>query len=78
MCFEGKWLQNQLRADKNESSSLLAVDIQGHQHGGFYIVTTKLIYTIIKIIQIVFVHVCPGVSCGSLQQHMEKIVALGL
>ena len=34
-CFEGKWLQNRLRADKNESRSLLAVDIQGHQHGGF-------------------------------------------
>ena len=31
MCFEGKWLQNRLRADKNESRSLLAVDIQGHQ-----------------------------------------------
>ena len=35
MCFEGKWLQNRLRADKNESISLLAVDIQGHQRGGF-------------------------------------------
>ena len=38
MCFEGKWLQNRLRADKNESRSLLVVDIQGHQHGGFCIV----------------------------------------
>ena len=28
MCFEGKWLQNRLRADKNESRSLLAVNIQ--------------------------------------------------
>ena len=34
MCFEGKWLQNRLRADKNESRSLLAVDIQGCQRGG--------------------------------------------
>ena len=38
MCFEGKWLQNRLRADKNESRSLSAVDIQGHQRGGFRIV----------------------------------------
>ena len=38
MCFEGKWLQNRLRAIKNESRSLLAVDIQGHQRGGFCIV----------------------------------------
>ena len=37
MCFEGKWLQNRLRADNNESRSLLAVDIQGHQRGGFCI-----------------------------------------
>ena len=35
MCFEGKWLQNRLQADKNESKSLLAVDIQGNQRGGF-------------------------------------------
>ena len=38
MCFEGKWLQNRLRTDKNESKSLLVVDIQGHQRGGFCIV----------------------------------------
>ena len=38
MCFEGKWLQNRLRAEQNESRSLSAVDIQGHQHGGFCIV----------------------------------------
>ena len=31
MCFEGKWLQNQLQADKKELRSLLVVDIQGHQ-----------------------------------------------
>ena len=37
MYFEGKWLQNRLRGDKNESRSLLAVDIQGHQRGGFCI-----------------------------------------
>ena len=37
MCFEGKWLQNRLRADKNESRSLLAVDIQGYQRGGLCI-----------------------------------------
>ena len=35
MCFEGKWLQNRLRADKNESRSHLVVDIQGHQGEGF-------------------------------------------
>ena len=38
MCFAGKWLQNRLRADKSESRSLLAVDIQGHERGGFCIV----------------------------------------
>ena len=38
MWFEGKWLQNRLRVDKNELNSLLAVDIQGHQRGGFCIV----------------------------------------
>ena len=43
MCFEGKWLQNRLGADKNESRSLLAVDIQGHQCGGFCIVPTRTI-----------------------------------
>ena len=41
MWFEGKRLQNQLRADKNESRSVLAVDIQGHQRGGFCIVPRK-------------------------------------
>ena len=40
MCFEGKWLQNRLGADKNESRSFLAVDIQGHPRGGFCIVPT--------------------------------------
>ena len=29
--------ENRLRADKNESRSLLAVDIQGHRRGGFFI-----------------------------------------
>ena len=38
MCFEGNWLQNRLRAEKNESRSLLVVDIHGHQRGGFCIV----------------------------------------
>ena len=38
ICFEGKWVQNRLRADKNELRSLSAVDIQGHQRGGFCIV----------------------------------------
>ena len=38
MCLEGKWLQNRLRADKNELRSLLAVDIKGHQRGGFCVV----------------------------------------
>ena len=38
MCFEGKWLQNRLRADKNELRSLSAVDIQGNQRGGFCII----------------------------------------
>ena len=37
MCFEGKWLQNRLRADKNESRSLSAVNFHGHQRGGFCI-----------------------------------------
>ena len=43
MCFEGKWLQKGLRADKNESRSLLAVEIQGHQRGGFCIVPMVVI-----------------------------------
>ena len=30
-------MQNRLRADKNESRSLSAVDTQGHQRGGFCI-----------------------------------------
>ena len=37
MCFEGNWLQNRLQADKSEARSLLAVDIQGNQRGGFCI-----------------------------------------
>ena len=32
MCF---WFANRLRADENELTSLLVVDIQGHQRGGF-------------------------------------------
>ena len=40
--FEGKWLQNRLRADKNESRSLLAVDFQGHQRGGFCTVPKRM------------------------------------
>ena len=39
VCFEGKWLQNRLRTDKNESRSLFAVEIQGHQRAGFCIVS---------------------------------------
>ena len=38
ICFEGMRLKNRLRAKKNELGSLLAVDIQGHQHEGFCIV----------------------------------------
>ena len=38
ICFEGKWLQNRLRTDKDESRSLLTVDIRGHKCGGFCIV----------------------------------------
>ena len=38
MCFEGKWLQNRLIADGNELRLHSAVDIQGHQRGGFCIV----------------------------------------
>ena len=45
MCFEGKWLQNRLRADKNDSRSLLAVDFQGHERGGFCIVNTVWWYS---------------------------------
>ena len=41
MCFERKWLQNRLRADKNGSRALLAVDIQGNQRGGFCIVPNE-------------------------------------
>ena len=37
MCFEGKWLQNRLRGENNKSRPLLAVDIRGHQRGGFCI-----------------------------------------
>ena len=33
---------------------------------------TKLIYTIIKNVQMIFGHVCLRVSCGSLQQLMEN------
>ena len=43
MCFEGKWLRNRLQADKNESRSLSAVDIQRHQRGGFCIF--PIVYT---------------------------------
>ena len=43
MSFEGKWLQNRLRADKNESISLSAVDIQGNKCGGFCIVPRYLL-----------------------------------
>ena len=46
MCFEGKWLQNRLRADGNELRSLSAVDIQGHQRGGFCIVPSFLMLDI--------------------------------
>ena len=45
MCFEGKWLQNRLRADKNEPRSLLAVDIQGHERGGFCMMMMMMIMT---------------------------------
>ena len=38
MCFEGRWLQNRLGADKNESRSVLAVDIQRYERGGYCIV----------------------------------------
>ena len=41
-CIEGKWLQNRLQADKNELRSILAVDIQGDQRGGFCIVPNGL------------------------------------
>ena len=41
MCFEKKWLENQLRANKNELRSFLVVNVQGHQFGGFCIVPVK-------------------------------------
>ena len=44
MCFEGKWLQNRLQTDKNELRSLSAVDIQGHQRGGFCIAPIHSIF----------------------------------
>ena len=43
MCFEGKWLQNWLRADKNKLRSLLVVDIEGHQRGGICIVPKSMV-----------------------------------
>ena len=43
MYFAGKRLQNRLRADKNELRSLLAVDIKGHQRGGFCMPYNELI-----------------------------------
>ena len=48
MRFEGKWLQNRLRADKDESKSLLAVDFQGHQRRGFCIVPIQFGITQMK------------------------------
>ena len=44
MCFEGKWLQNRLRAEKNESRSFLVVDIQGHQRGDLCIVPSSSMF----------------------------------
>ena len=49
MCFEGKWLQNRLRAGKNDSRSLLAVDIQGYLRGGFCIVPIMIITIMIMM-----------------------------
>ena len=52
MCCGGKWLQNRLRADKNESRSLLVVDIQGYHREGLCIVPgyyiTAMIYDMIR------------------------------
>ena len=50
MCFEGKCSQNWLRADKNESRSLLAVDIQGHQRGGGFCIVYFHDFTVITAI----------------------------
>ena len=50
MCFEGKWLQNRLLPDKNESRSLLAVDIQGHQRGGFCILSETCLSHVFSLI----------------------------
>ena len=41
MCFERKRLEDRLQADKNVSRSLMAVDIHGHQRGGFCIVPNR-------------------------------------
>ena len=49
MCFEGKWLQTRLRADKNESMSFLAVDIQGHQRGSSAVSPMKALKIVITI-----------------------------
>ena len=38
ICFEGEWSQNRMRAAEDKLKSLLGVDIQGHQRGGFCIV----------------------------------------
>ena len=51
------------------SFSLYCFALQSHRSMKY--LKTKLIYNIIKIIPMILVHVCPRVSCGSLQQHME-------
>ena len=43
ICFEGKSLQNRLRADKKELRSLAAVGIQVNQRGDFCIVPICLV-----------------------------------
>ena len=47
MCSEGKWLQNRLPGEKNELTSFLAVDIQGHQRGGFCI---KIMVDLVQLV----------------------------
>ena len=68
MCFEEKWLQNQLRAEKNESRSLLMVNIKGHQRGGVCIV----LFLDISIKALSFVHFLKN---GSLEMGNEIIFA---
>ena len=65
VCSEGKWLQNRLQVRQNESRSLLAVDIQGHQCGCFCIVPTEWN-------ELVPLHQCNGFNSSGFQFYTIK------